>query len=233
MMLSVRDISASYGTVPVLNGISLSIEAGEVLALLGRNGVGKTTLLRTLMGLVPVRGGEVTLDGSRLGRLPTYAIARRGMALVPQGRGIFAKLTVAENITAGAQAAGSRPPLPAEQALAAFPALKERLDERAGALSGGQQQQLALARAMVGRPKVLLLDEPSEGVQPNIVASIGELIGGLSREAGVAVLLVEQNIELALKVARRCLVMEKGRIVHEGPAEEFRNDAILKRYLAL
>lgn len=232
-MLAVRDLSAFYGSVPVLTGVTFALAGGEVLALLGRNGVGKTTLLRTLMALVPARAGEVTLDGAPLGRLPTHEIARRGMALVPQGRGIFAKLTVGENILAGAQAAGGREPLPVTEALAAFPALAERLGERAGALSGGQQQQLALARAMVGRPKVLLLDEPSEGVQPNIVAGIGELIGSLSRQAGVAVLLVEQNIELALQAASRCLVMEKGRIVHEGPAEEFRNDAVLKRYLAL
>ena len=155
------------------------------------------------------------------------------MALVPQGRGILGKLTVAENIAAGMRASGRRAPLSVHEAIAPFPFLRERLGDRAGALSGGQQQQLALARAIVCRPKVLLLDEPSEGVQPNIVAEMGRLIRQLSEQTGLAVLLVEQNIELALATAQRCLVMEKGRIVHEGPAEEFRNDAVLKRYLAL
>lgn len=232
-MLAAENLVASYGAVPVLENVSFSLARGEVLALLGRNGVGKTTLMRALMGLIPSRRGKIELDGAPIGRAPAHAIARLGMALVPQGRGILGKLTVAENIAAGMRACGPRQPLSVGEAIAPFSFLKERLGDRAGSLSGGQQQQLALARAIVCRPKVLLLDEPSEGVQPNIVAEIGRLIRQLSEQTGLAVLLVEQNIELALATAHRCLVMEKGRIVHEGPAEEFRNDAILKRYLAL
>jgi branched-chain amino acid transport system ATP-binding protein len=232
-MLAVDNLNASYGSVPVLVDVSLTLAAGEVVALLGRNGVGKTTLLRTLMGLVGSRSGGVKLDGVSIDRAPTHRIAQLGMALVPQGRGILSKLSVAENIAAGARAAGGRAAMSLDEALNSFPALKGRLQDRAGSLSGGQQQQLALARALIARPKVVLLDEPSEGVQPNIVAEIGELVRQLACRSGMAVLLVEQNIELALNTASRCLVMEKGRLVHAGPAEEFRNDAVLKRYLAL
>lgn len=231
-MLSVDNLTAAYGSVPVLEGVSLSLASGEVLALLGRNGVGKTTLLRALMGLVP-RSGRVSLRGTSIETVTTHRIARLGMALVPQGRGILGKLTVAENIQAGTRAAGPRRPRSITEALEPFPQLALRLHHRGGALSGGQQQQLALARALACRPDVLLLDEPSEGVQPNIVTEIGQLLRDLCRRSGLAVLLVEQNLELALTTADRCLVMEKGRLVHEGPAAEFRQDAILKRYLAI
>nr|WP_295467048.1 ABC transporter ATP-binding protein [Mesorhizobium sp.] len=232
-MLSVETLNASYGTVPVLEDVSFALEPGEVVALLGRNGVGKTTLLRALMGLIPSREGKVHLDGTSIGSAPAHAIARLGMALVPQGRGILGKLSVADNIRAGTRAAGAREALSIDDAIAPFPMLKEKLAERAVTLSGGQQQQLAIARALVCRPKVMLLDEPSEGVQPNIVTEIGKLIRELSDRTKLAVLLVEQNIGLALATADRCLVMEKGRLVHAGPADEFRNDAVLKRYLAL
>ncbi|WP_436640821.1 ABC transporter ATP-binding protein [Microbaculum sp. FT89] len=232
-MLNVTDLTASYGPVPVIRGVTFSIAKGEVVALIGRNGVGKTTLLRSLMAMLPVRQGQIELDGEAVDTLRTHQIARRGMMLVPQGRGILSRLTVGENIAAGMRAAGDRQPLPLAEALAPFPALRERINNPGGALSGGQQQQLALARAMVSRPSMLLLDEPSEGVQPNIVHEIGELIGRLASETGVSVLLVEQNIELALQAAHRCLVMEKGQIVHQGPVDELRDDAVLKRYLAL
>jgi urea ABC transporter ATP-binding protein UrtE len=232
-MLSVANLTASYGTVPVLNNVSFSLARGEVLALLGRNGVGKTTLLRTVMGLLRMNEGSVQLDGTDIGRMPTHRIVKRGMTLVPQGRGILRKLTVLDNLIIGMNAAGTRGPMTPQEALQPFPMLSSRLSEPSSNLSGGQQQQLALARALSGRPSVILLDEPSEGVQPNIVAQIGELIRTISVTAGTSVVLVEQNIELALHAASRCLVMEKGRIVHEGPAEEFRNDAVLKRYLAI
>jgi branched-chain amino acid transport system ATP-binding protein len=232
-MLRVTNLTASYGSVPVLNDISFSLAQGEVLAVLGRNGVGKTTLLRTLMGLLRTGRGLIELDGSDIGRIPTHQIVRRGMTLVPQGRGILGKLTVLDNLVIGMNAAGPRSPMTPDEALRPFPMLAGRLNELASTLSGGQQQQLALARALAGRPSVVLLDEPSEGVQPNIVAQIGELIRTISETSGTSVVLVEQNIELALHAASRCLVMEKGRIVHEGPAEEFRNDAVLKRYLAI
>jgi urea ABC transporter ATP-binding protein UrtE len=232
-MLQVQDLTAGYGAGPVLNKVSFTLAKGEVLALIGRNGVGKTTLLRTLTGLLPPQSGRVALDGVAIERMFTHRIARSGVALVPQGRGILSKMTVRDNILAGANAAGSRGAVSVEEALQPFPMLHTRLDDLAGTLSGGQQQQLALARALCSRPTVMLLDEPSEGVQPNIVAEIGELIRSVSSTRGVAVLLVEQNIELALQTATRCLVMEKGRIVHEGSTEELRSDAVLKKYLAI
>ncbi len=232
-MLSVDNLVASYNAGPVLQGVSLSVQAGEVVALLGRNGVGKSTLLRTLMGLVPSWTGRIGIDGAPIAHVATHDIARMGMALVPQGRGIIGKLSVADNLRAAMRAAGSRPALSIDQAIAPFPALREKLPAMAGTLSGGQQQQLAIARAMMGRPKVLLLDEPSEGVQPNIVQQIGQLVRGLADENGLAVLIVEQNLELALATANRCIVMAKGRIVHSGPPDEYRNEAVLRRYLAL
>jgi urea ABC transporter ATP-binding protein UrtE len=232
-MLAVSNLTAAYGSVPVLNGVSLSLAKGEVLALLGRNGVGKTTLLRTLTGLLPPLAGQVELDGVAIAGLPTHAISRMGVALVPQGRGIFAKLSVRENLVAGGRAAKGRGAVPLDEILARFPALRDRLAQAGGTLSGGEQQQLAIARALSARPNVVLLDEPSEGIQPNVVHDIGELIGRLVRETGLAVLLVEQNIDFALHTASRCAVMEKGRIVHEGGPEELRSDAVLKRYLAI
>jgi urea ABC transporter ATP-binding protein UrtE len=232
-MLAVTDLTAAYGSVPVLNGVSLELARGEVLALLGRNGVGKTTLLRSIVGLLPPRSGSVRLDGAPIGGLPTHLISRRGVALVPQGRGILAKLSVRENLIAGGRAASARGAVPISEIVARFPILGDRLDQPGGTLSGGQQQQLAIARALSARPVVMLLDEPTEGIQPNIVQDLGELIRTLTRETGLSVLLVEQNIDFALHTASRCVVMEKGRIVHEGSPDELRSDAVLKRYLAI
>jgi len=232
-MLSVTNLTAAYGAVPVLNGVSLSLAKGEVLALLGRNGVGKTTLLRTLTGILTPLSGRISLDDVPLSGLPTHAISRLGVAMVPQGRGILARLSVRENLIAGGRAAAHRMPVPIEEILFRFPIFRDRLDQPSGSLSGGQQQQLAIARALSARPNVMLLDEPTEGIQPNVVSDLGDLIRQLTRETGLAVLLVEQNIDFALHTAGRCVVMEKGRIVHEGGPEELKSDAILKRYLAI
>jgi urea ABC transporter ATP-binding protein UrtE len=232
-MLGVTDLTAAYGSVPVLNGVSLRLAKGEVLALLGRNGVGKTTLLRTMTGLLPPLGGTITLADETISGLSTHAISRRGVALVPQGRGILAKLSVRENLLVGGRAATGRNPVPIDEIVARFPILADRLDQPGGTLSGGQQQQLAIARALSARPTVMLLDEPTEGIQPNVVQDISELIRTLTRDTGLSVLLVEQNIDFALHTAHRCVVMEKGRIVHEGSPDELRSDAVLKRYLAI
>jgi len=232
-MLGVTDLTAAYGSVPVLNGVSLRLGKGEVLALLGRNGVGKTTLLRTMIGLLPPLSGTITLADEPIAGLSTHTISRRGVALVPQGRGILAKLSVRENLLVGGRAAIGRSPVPIGEIVARFPILADRLDQAGGTLSGGQQQQLAVARALSARPTVMLLDEPTEGIQPNVVQDISELIRTLTRDTGLSVLLVEQNIDFALHTAHRCVVMEKGRIVHEGSPDELRNDAVLKRYLAI
>ncbi len=232
-MLRVSNLHAAYGAVPVLAGVDLDLEQGEILALLGRNGVGKTTLMKTLIGLLRPTEGRIELDDEAIGGLAPHRIARRGIAYVPQGRGIFAKLSVRENLLVGTRAqrdaAGDIP----TDVFSYFPILEERLDQAGGTLSGGEQQMLAIARALCGRPAVLLLDEPSEGIQPTIVQELGRIIPQISESNGMAVLLVEQNIDLALEASRRCLVMEKGRIVHEGTPEDFRDETVLRKYLAI
>lgn len=231
-MLRADDIHAGYAEALVLTGVSLAVDAGETLALLGRNGVGKTTLMRTLIGLLRPTRGRISLLEEDITRLPPNRIARRGIAFVPQGRGIFAKLSVRENLLVGTRAGGGSAEIP-EDVFSYFPILKERLNQSGGTLSGGQQQQLAIARALCGKPKVLLLDEPSEGIQPNIVQEIGAIVRDIVSGSGIAALLVEQNLDLARQVADRCVVMEKGRIVHEGGAEDLQDEALLTGYLAL
>jgi urea ABC transporter ATP-binding protein UrtE len=230
-MLEIADLHVAYGPVPVLAGVDLKVARGEVLALLGRNGVGKTTLMRSIIGLLRPSRGSARLEGDVLTGLLPHQIARRGLAYVPQGRGIFAKLTVHENLLIGTRAAGGAE-VPGE-VFEHFPILKERIGQAGGTLSGGQQQMLAIARALCGRPKLLLLDEPSEGVQPNIVQEIGKLIRDIVERSGIAILLVEQNLDLALQTAHRCAFMEKGRIVHEGAPQELEDETVLRRYLAI
>jgi urea ABC transporter ATP-binding protein UrtE len=230
-MLEIADLHAAYGPVPVLAGVDLKVARGEVLALLGRNGVGKTTLMRSIIGLLRPSRGSARLDGGLLTGLHPHQIARRGLAYVPQGRGIFAKLTVRENLLIGTRA-GRGAEIPGE-VFEHFPILRERVAQAGGTLSGGQQQMLAIARALCSRPKLLLLDEPSEGVQPTIVQEIGSLVRDIVERSGIAVLLVEQNLDLALQTAHRCAFMEKGRIVHEGAPQELKDETILTRYLAI
>ncbi len=233
-MFAVEGLRSGYGLLPILQGVDVTVEAGEVVALLGRNGAGKTTLLRTIAGALPVTAGRIALDGAELGRLPAYRRARAGIAHVPQGRGIFGRLTVAENLEAGTRAAAGRgSPAGLDAILVTFPILAERRRQVAGTLSGGQQQLLAIARALCGAPKVLLLDEPAEGVQPNFVQQIAQLLPGLARSRRMGVLLVEQNLDLVLRAASRCLVMEKGRIVHAAQPDKLRDEALLKELLAL
>jgi urea ABC transporter ATP-binding protein UrtE len=230
-LLEIADLHAAYGPVPVLAGVDLRVARGEVLALLGRNGVGKTTLMRSIIGLLRPSRGSARLEGDVLTGLHPHQIARRGIAYVPQGRGIFAKLTVRENLLIGTRAA-ARAQIP-EEVFEHFPILRERIGQPGGTLSGGQQQMLAIARALCSRPKLLLLDEPSEGVQPNIVQEIGMLIRDIVERSGIAILLVEQNLDLALQTAHRCAFMEKGRIVHEGAPKELEDETILRRHLAI
>lgn len=232
-MLTVTDLEAAYGPVPVLTGVSLRLADGEIAVLFGRNGVGKTTLMRALVGLVKPSAGRVELDGKEVTGWPPHRIARERAAYVPQGRGIFPKLTVLENLLIGTRARGDGSSDIPDDVFAMFPWLRERLHQAGGTLSGGQQQMLALARAMCGRPRYLLLDEPSEGIQPTIVQQIGDIIADLRARAGISVLLVEQNLDLGLRLADRCFVMEKGAIAYEGSPEEFHDEALLRRYLAI
>ncbi len=233
-MLTVSGLKSGYGALPVLHGVDLSISAGEVVGLLGRNGAGKTTLLRTLGGALAAQAGTIRIDGRDVSRSRAYMRARAGIAHVPQGRGIFGRLTVEENLEVGTRAAGKIDVKRLlDEAYAHFPILRDRRRQMAGTFSGGQQQMLAIARALCGQPKALLLDEPSEGIQPNIVQEIGELVPRLARERGIAVLLVEQNLDLALHASGRCIVMDKGLIVHAAETSAFRNEELLAQFLAL
>jgi urea ABC transporter ATP-binding protein UrtE len=234
-MLKVAHLHAGYGSTQVLGGVSLELRPGEVLALMGRNGAGKTTLMRTIIGLLRPSSGGIELDGASISGLPPHRVAQKGVAFVPQGRGIFGKLTVRENLLIGTRAAASVQAEIPDSVFDYFPVLAERREQCGGTLSGGEQQMLAIARALCGRPRVLLLDEPSEGIQPSIVHDLGRLLRRIVKDAGVAVLLVEQNLDLALELADRGLIMEKGRIVREGSADEFRDDEILnlQEFLAI
>jgi urea ABC transporter ATP-binding protein UrtE len=232
-MLLVEDICVSYGSVQVLNGINFNLNENEVLALVGRNGVGKTTLMRNLIGLLRSTSGRVELEGRCISNLPPYIIARCGIAYVPQGRGIFPKLTVQENLKIGTRPQMSKKARISTEVFSYFPILKKRLLQQGGTLSGGEQQMLSIARALCGKPKILLLDEPSEGIQPSIVQQLGDVILQIVKNSKVSVLLVEQNLDLALHVAQRFIAMEKGRIVHEGAAEDFQDENIQREYLAL
>lgn len=228
-MLKLTKVNSYYGRSHALQDVSLTVPAGKVTAILGRNGMGKTTLLRTLMGSMVHSTGHIELEGVRIDELPTHQRARGGIAYVPQGREIIADFSVRQNIQLGAFAGrGSReiPPL----ALELFPYLAANLHRPGGVLSGGQQQQLALARALAAHPKVMLLDEPNEGIQPSVVEEIESAITRLNREFGMTMVLVEQNIDFARRVASHFAMFEKGSIAHSGPIEDL-SDAVVDRYM--
>ncbi|MSQ55629.1 MAG: ABC transporter ATP-binding protein [Betaproteobacteria bacterium] len=241
-MLSVRGIHTYYGDSYVLQGVSLELQAGSIVAILGRNGMGKTTLIRSVAGLTPPREGEVVFKGGSLRGLPSYAVAQRGMAIVPQGRRIFRSLTVRENLllptsalagkrSAGAVAGARRWDLGA--VLQEFPQLAERIEHAGGALSGGEQQMLAVGRALMANPDLILMDEPSEGLAPRLVKHVEAIMLRL-REHGHAVLLVEQNFALAMSVADTIHVLSSGRFVFSGtPAELARESEILDHHLGV
>lgn len=233
-MLEVEDLHLHYGASHTLRGISLSLKRGTITCLLGRNGVGKTTLLKAILGHERVSAGTIRLDGVPLDGLPAWKRARLGLAAVPQGREIFPRLTVEENLLTGHAALRGRSeePLPLEEIYARFPVLRQMARRRGGDLSGGQQQQLAIGRALVTRPKVLLLDEPTEGIQPNIVTEIGRVIKDLARSETMAILLVEQYLDFALSLADRILIMDRGQIVLEGDRATLDLDAA-RRHLTV
>src|SRR5438132_5071050 len=231
LMLQVKRLQVAYGESLILRDVDLEVEAGQVVCLMGRNGVGKTTLLKSVMGLLRPRSGTIQLDDKAITRAPPYQRARAGLGYVPQGREIFPQLTVRENLQVGLEANPKRLRSPPPEVLDFFPMLKTMLDRKGGVLSGGQQQQLAIARALVAQPRILLLDEPTEGIQPSIITLIGAVLRNLKKEGRVAVLLVEQYFEFALKLADRYYVMEKGAIVLSGTSADLDKEKI-KPYLA-
>jgi urea transport system ATP-binding protein len=224
-MLSVQGLDAGYGRARVLFGVSLAVEPGQLVCVMGRNGVGKTTLLNTVMGVLPAAGGSVSFEGRDITRLKPYERVRLGIGYVPQGHETFPQLSVMGNLLVTLEASPHKDSTAIEHALEVFPRLKPILKRRAGFLSGGQQQQLAMARALVTRPKLLILDEPTEGIQPSIILEIEEAIERL-HASGLAVLLVEQYLDLALRLADRFLILDGGHVVHSGASEELKGEEV-------
>ena len=232
--LKLEHIDAFYGDSHVLHGVSLSLKEGQVLALLGRNGAGKTTCISSIIGLVAPRNGTISLFGETISGLPPETISRTGVGLVPQGRRIFPSLTVKENLVIARQRESDDPKSwNLQRIFGLFPRLEERQQQLAGSLSGGEQQMLALGRALMGNPRVLLLDEPSEGLAPLIVAEVGRTIALLKQE-GQSIILVEQNSNLALSLADDVMILNTGRVVFSGPASEvIGNDALITQHLGI
>jgi branched-chain amino acid transport system ATP-binding protein len=232
-MLDLADVHTYYGNIRALRGISLRVERGEIVTLIGANGAGKTTTLRTILGTVRPHRGTVSFDGHRLDTLPTDRIVRLGIAQSPEGRRIFPRMTVLENLELGAFARSDRSAIgpDLERVFTLFPRLHERATQKGGTLSGGEQQMLAIARALMARPSLLLLDEPSMGLSPILVEAIFRIVEDINRQ-GTTILLVEQNARMALRVARRGYVIQTGRIVLHAPAAELlRSDFVRKTYL--
>jgi len=235
-LLAIQDLHAYYGEAHILQGVSLAVHPGEVVTLIGRNGAGKTTTLRSIMGIVVPRGGHITFDGFELAGLPTHTIAQRGIAYVPEDRRILPNLSVEENLRLGRLGAGSAKgdvDAVMDEVLGHFPRLRERLAQKGKSLSGGEQQMLAIARGLVASPKLMLVDEPTEGLSPIIVESLTEILREINRR-GTTILLVEQILEVALALSHRLYVMDQGRIQFEGTPEALRTDpAIQQRFLGV
>ncbi len=229
-MLELRDVHTYYGESHVLQGVSLAVAPSEVVTILGRNGMGKTTLIRSVIGFTPARRGSVRFKGEDITRAPSFRTVERGMALVPQGRRVFPSLTVMENLEVARRGRGR---WTLERVIELFPRLAERGQNRANKLSGGEQQMLAIGRALMSNPDLLLMDEPTEGLAPTLVREVGRVIGELKRE-GLSILLVEQNLPLALSVADRVHVLSRGQVVHScAPGELLANEEIKSRYLGV
>jgi len=232
MVLQVRGLNQFYGGSHTLWDVDLSVPRGSCTSLMGRNGMGKTTLLRSIMGLLPISSGQILFEGQNLTRLPAEARAPLGIGYVPQGREIFSQLTVEENLQVGLTVRRRRKRTLPEHIFETFPVLRQMLRRRGGDLSGGQQQQLAIARALVLEPRVLILDEPTEGIQPGIVHQIGDVILRLNRELGLTVLLVEQKLPFARRVASEVRILDKGRLVISGGVDVL-SDELVRQHLSV
>ena len=233
MALEVDNVTAGYGSITVLRGVSLRVGAGEILGVLGRNGMGKSTLIRCISGLVPASAGAIRLEGQEITRLPPHARARLGFTTIVQGRGIFPRLSVSENLEMGRIAAGVARRSRLEEVLGYFPRLKERMGQQAGTMSGGEQQMLAIGRGLMTDPRLMLLDEPSDGIMPALVAQIAETLVAINRAEGMTIVLVEQNVPMVFRMTRRCIVLEKGTVVAEGDRDELEASDVMRDYLAI
>ena len=231
-LLRLRGLRGGYGGKPVLQGIDLDVGEGEITAVIGRNGTGKSTLMKSIIGLLPASAGDISFGDHDLARMPAHRRARLGLGYVPQGRDVFPRLTVEENLRVGFSLGGGKP-ADLDWVHGHLPILRERGRQQAGTLSGGQQQQLAIGRVLVGKPRLLLLDEPSEGIQPSIVHDIARLIVDVNRRTGLTVILVEQNIDMIRAMAQRCFVMEKGRIITELSRAMLDDREVVRRHLAV
>lgn len=231
-MLNVRDVDLSYGAAQVLWKVNLTAEPGKITCVMGRNGVGKTSLLRAIVGLHPVKSGTIQWNGDDISRMPPFRRARHGIAYVPQGREIFPLLTVRENLESGYAALGRKPHKVQDEVFELFPVLKSMLHRRGGDLSGGQQQQLAIGRAMVTQPKLMILDEPTEGIQPSVIKDIGRAILYLRNKGEIAIILVEQYFDFAKELADNFAVMDRGQVVLSGLKTEM-EEANVRRYLTV
>ncbi len=226
-MLNIKNLTLHYGHSQILNGISMSAAVGEITCVMGTNGVGKTSLIKAISGTHPRSGGEVVLGGEPLGILPAHAMAHKGVGYVAQGREIFPLLTVEENLETGFNCLPVKERRVPEEIFELFPVLKEMKARRGGDLSGGQQQQLAIARALITRPKLLLLDEPTEGIQPNIIQQIGRVIEQLRAEGQMAIILVEQYFEFAYELADQFVALRRGEVIFSGPKHQITKDKLL------
>jgi urea transport system ATP-binding protein len=232
-VLEVAGLCAAYGRTPVLRGVDLTIAKGEIVSLVGRNGVGKTTTMRCLIGLLPATSGQIVFLGQPITELPADERARLGIGYIPQGRQVFPRMTVEENIAVSLLASPGKDRRLTELVYQYFPILKERRRQSAGTLSGGEQQQLAISRALVGNPRLMLLDEPSEGIQPSIVEMICEVLKSVRDQLGTTILFVEQNLDTILAISERCYVVDKGTIVAEIGREQLSTPAAVRRYLLI
>jgi urea transport system ATP-binding protein len=226
-MLELRDVNQYYGGSHILRNVSLDAKVGEITVVLGRNGVGKTTMLKSIMGVVPIKAGGITLEGHAIDKKTSYERVRCGVGFVPQGREIFGRLTVEDNLKMGLAYKSASTPIPVEL-FELFPVLKQMLNRRGGDLSGGQQQQLAIARALAANPKLLILDEPTEGIQPSVIKDIGRVLRLLANRKTMAILLVEQYYDFAAELADQYVVMERGEVIQRGRGQDMERDGARK-----
>jgi urea transport system ATP-binding protein len=232
-LLDVRNITTGYGSTPILRGIDLAIQPGEIVAVIGRNGVGKTTMMRSLIGQLPIWRGSIKLKGQEISLLPPERRAQTGIGYIPQGREVFPRMTVEENLGIGEMINRASGRKLYDIVYGYFPILAERKRQAAGTMSGGQQQQLAIGRALIGNPDLLLLDEPSEGIQPSIIEEIARVMQTINKDLGTTILFVEQNLDMIMAMTQRCYVMDKGRIVAELPSQALADRDVVKRHLQI